>query len=216
MKAFFLTLPQNIIEAFRGRNILYHLAAIAITAVLVLSGLDWWYFVATYHAWLDTILFPAIVLGALLPAIVPLLIITFGWIFRNTRAVMSGWAIGQAGVIGGLISATYKLLTNRVPPPFGELVDVSQGFQFGFMKNDVFWGWPSSHTTIAFAMSVALVMLYPKNKALRYTALLYAFYIGLGVSTSIHWLSEFVAGAIIGTVIGVVVGKSFRSQIANK
>jgi hypothetical protein len=42
-------------------------------------------------------------------------------------------------------------------------------------------------------------------------ALLYAFYIGLGVSVTIHWFSEFVAGAIIGSVIGTVVGRSFIS-----
>jgi hypothetical protein len=41
-------------------------------------------------------------------------------------------------------------------------------------------------------------------------ALLYAFYIDLGVSVTIHWFSEFVAGAIIGSVIGTVVGRSFR------
>jgi hypothetical protein len=29
---------------------------------------------------------------------------------------------------------------------------------------------------------------------------------------TIHWFSEFVAGAIIGSVIGTVVGKRFRTQ----
>jgi F0F1-type ATP synthase assembly protein I len=42
--------------------------------------------------------------------------------------------------------------------------------------------------------------------------LLYAFYIGLGVSVTIHWLSEFVAGAIIGSVIGMTVGRSFKRE----
>jgi membrane-associated phospholipid phosphatase len=43
-------------------------------------------------------------------------------------------------------------------------------------------------------------------------AILYAFYVGMGVSMTIHWFSDFVAGAIIGSVIGAVVGKSFRSD----
>jgi hypothetical protein len=43
-------------------------------------------------------------------------------------------------------------------------------------------------------------------------AILYAFYIGLGVSMTIHWYSDFVAGAIIGSVVGMVVGKSFPRQ----
>jgi membrane-associated phospholipid phosphatase len=40
-------------------------------------------------------------------------------------------------------------------------------------------------------------------------ALAYAGYIGLGVSMTIHWFSDFAAGAILGAVIGVVVGKAF-------
>ena len=42
----------------------------------------------------------------------------------------------------------------------------------------------------------------------------YALNIGLGVSMTIHWFSDFLAGAIIGTAIGTVVGKSFlRSEM---
>jgi len=41
----------------------------------------------------------------------------------------------------------------------------------------------------------------------------YAFYVGVDVSISIHWFSEFVAGAIIGSLIGAVVGKSFKQAM---
>ena len=92
-------------------------------------------------------------------------------------------------------------------------MDSSHGFQFGFLRGGVFWGWPSSHTTIAFAMMLCLVALYPKNRWLMVGALLYAFYVGFAVSVTIHWLSEFVAGAIIGSVIGIVVGRSFRDRL---
>jgi hypothetical protein len=63
------------------------------------------------------------------------------------------------------------------------------------------------------AMTVCLITLYPKNKLFVFFALLYALYVGLGVSVSIHWFSEFVAGAIIGSVIGTVVGRSFRVKL---
>jgi membrane-associated phospholipid phosphatase len=86
-------------------------------------------------------------------------------------------------------------------------------FQFGFLRGGVFSGWPSSHTTIAFAMAVTLFQLFPKQRWLGYVAITYAFYIGLGVSMTIHWFSDFLAGAIIGMAIGTVVGKTFlRSQ----
>ena len=42
----------------------------------------------------------------------------------------------------------------------------------------------------------------------------YVFYIGFEVSMTIHWFSDFVAGALIGTVVGTVVGTSFsRGQM---
>ena len=127
-------------------------------------------------------------------------------------------------MLGYFISCGYKAFTGSIPPPFrgfrisatsdGSLIDTSHGFQFGFLKGGVFWGWPSSHTTVTFAMTVCLITLYPKNKMLVFFALLYALYIGLGVSVTIHWFSEFVAGAIIGSVIGTVVGRSFRTKPA--
>ena len=62
-------------------------------------------------------------------------------------------------------------------------------------------------------MAVTLFTLFPKQRWLGYVAITYALYIGLGVSMTIHWFSDFAAGAIIGSAIGAVVGKSFlRSQ----
>jgi hypothetical protein len=40
-------------------------------------------------------------------------------------------------------------------------------------------------------------------------AITYALYIGLGVSMTIPWFSDFPAGAVLGTAIGTVVGKSY-------
>lgn len=91
--------------------------------------------------------------------------------------------------------------------------DISHFFHFGFLRGGVFWGWPSSHTTIAFAMAVTVFILYPKRRWLGVAAVLYAFYIGIGVSTTIHWFSDFVAGAIIRSVIGSLVWKSFLPNI---
>ena len=65
-------------------------------------------------------------------------------------------------------------------------------------------------------MAAALSTMYPRNKLIKYSALVYAGYIGIGVSTSIHWFSEFAAGAIIGSVIGIGVGKCFHKLITGK
>jgi membrane-associated phospholipid phosphatase len=88
--------------------------------------------------------------------------------------------------------------------------DISHVFRFGFLRGGAFWGWPSSHTTIAFAMALTIFMITPKQRWVGCVAIIYALYVGLGVSVTIHWFSDFVAGAIIGSVIGVVVGRSFN------
>jgi membrane-associated phospholipid phosphatase len=58
-------------------------------------------------------------------------------------------------------------------------------------------------------MAVTVFTLFPKQRWLGRAAIAYALYVGIGVSMTIHWFSDFVAGAIFGSVVGVVVGKSF-------
>ena len=213
MRGFFYNFPRNVMKCFGGYNLLWHFLAIVLTCVIVISGFDWLYFESSKSSLLRSILFPAVRLGSRLPIIVPLAFYVIGKLGRNLKAINTAYALGQSVLIGLLIASFYKAFTGRVHPPrllTLDTIDISREFRFGFLQGGVFWGWPSSHTTIAFAMAVTLLTLYPENKIVRYLAIFYALYIGLGVSISIHWFSDFVAGAIIGTVIGVVVGKSFR------
>lgn len=216
MKQFFITLPHNLIGCFKGRMIFWHLLAVVLTAILVRFGFDWFYFTATRSPILWKWMFPAAPIGGLVPIVLPLVLIVSGFIIGRARLSLAGWAIGQAELIGSLISSAYKAFTGRVHPAMHETgADISRVFHFGLLRGGMFWGWPSSHTTIAFAMSATVFTLLPKQRWLGWLAIAYAVYIGLGVSMTIHWFSDFVAGAIIGTVIGVVVGKGFvRSQIA--
>lgn len=216
-------LPKNVLTIFSGRNFLYQLLAILLTVMIVKTGFDWAYFRSTRSEIFAQLAFPAIMLGSLIPIFGTLVILSFGAICKNQRIISTAWALGQSAILGYLISISYKAFTGRIPPPFrgfrmsatnlNSPTDTSHGFQLGFLKGGVFWGWPSSHTTVTFAMSACLITLYPKNKTLTVLALVYAFYVGLGVSVSIHWLSEFVAGAIIGSVIGRVVGNNFREKL---
>jgi membrane-associated phospholipid phosphatase len=61
-------------------------------------------------------------------------------------------------------------------------------------------------------MAATVIALYPLRKKIAISAAVYALYIGLGVSVTIHWFSDFIAGAIIGTVIGLVVATSYRKR----
>ncbi len=209
MRLFLSTLPRNIIGCFKGRMIIWHIVAILLTFILVASGFDWRYFVSTRSPTLRSWMFPAVRIGGLLPIVLPLLILAIGTLAKSARTSLAGWAIGQAELIGALLAAAYKAITGRAHPTRGVGADLSHIFRFGFLRGGVFWGWPSSHTTVAFAMAVAIFALFPKQRWVGYAAIAYAFYVGIGVSMTIHWFSDFSAGAIIGTVIGVVVGKSF-------
>jgi hypothetical protein len=210
VKQFFTTLPKNILGCFQGRMILWHLLFIALTFILVTSGFDWFYFCSTRSPALRMWMFPSAPIGGLVPLVLPLTLILTGYVTLSPRTALTGWAIGQAELIGSLLSSAYKVFTGRVHPGMHDVgTDISHVFRFGFLRGGMFWGWPSSHTTIAFAMAVTVFTLFPKHRWLGWLAVAYALYIGLGVSMTIHWFSDFVAGAILGTVIGVVVGKSF-------
>ena len=216
MKRFLVTIPGNLIGCFKGRMIFWQLLALVLTAILVTSGFDWFYFQSTRDPQLWKWMFPAAPIGGLAPIILPLLLIVSGFILSHDRITMTGWAIGQAELIGSLVSSAYKAVTARVhPAPLETGADISRVFHFGFLRGGVFWGWPSSHTTIAFAMAATVFTLFPKQRWLGWLAIGYAGYIGLGVSMTIHWCSDFVAGAIIGTIIGVVVGRSFSTGSGN-
>ncbi|MDB5245246.1 MAG: phosphoesterase PA-phosphatase related protein [Parcubacteria group bacterium] len=213
MRHFLRTLGPNVLRCFAPRYLPWHVLAIALTAIIVWSGLDWAYFVATKQLYL--LFFPALIIGGLLPILLPLGLLAYGAWKKNSHVTYAGWLLAQAALLGSFISSLYKTFTGRLQPNLHDyVVDISHSFQFGFFRHGIFWGWPSSHTTIAFSMAVALVVMYPKKRWLMYVALLYAIYIGLGVSMSIHWLSDAVAGVIIGSVAGIVVGKSFSRSAA--
>jgi membrane-associated phospholipid phosphatase len=120
-------------------------------------------------------------------------------------------------ILDSFISSTYKTFTGRIQPNLHDFVtNNSHAFNFGFYEHGIFWGWPSSHTTIAFAMAFTSIMIFRKSRTVFIFSVMYAFYIGIGVSLFIHWFSDFFAGAIIGTVIGIVVGGHFRQQFESK
>jgi len=203
-------LPRNFVKSFLGRRWVLHALAIVVTYVLVATNFDWLYYTSVHKSFFNYFAWPAVALGGVVPILLPLALIALGIIRKDKQLSLTGWVLGQAGLLGSIISSIYKAFTGRIPPVHAGVVDISHGFQFGWLREGIFWGWPSSHTTIAFAMSVCFITLCP-NSRWKWWILLYALYIGLGVSLTIHWFSEFVAGALIGTAIGLAVGKSSKS-----
>ena len=224
MRNFFLKLSKNLARVFSLRNWRWHLLAILLTLILVETGFDWRFFIFVSNVPWRNVFFPALILGSFLPIFLPLGLFLIYFFNRNKKILVIGLAEAQAAILGSFVSSLYKAFTGRIQPPgyfrssavdISALVDNSHAFQFGFLRHGIFWGWPSSHTTLAFSMAVAAWVLFPKNKFLRFIVLAYAIFVGVGVAvTSIHWFSEAVAGVIFGTLIGVAVGKSYFSDKA--
>jgi membrane-associated phospholipid phosphatase len=212
LKLFFYRLPSNILSIFRGSHLLWHLLAIVSTFIMVTTGFDWFIFEHTRSATLFAYAIPAALLGFVVPVFTPIVLLSVGLIKKNTKILNTAYALTQSAALGWLVSSFYKALTGRAHPELyragSAIVDISREFHFGLLKEGIFWGWPSSHTAVAFAIALTVITLYPHTK-MKIGALIFACYVGLSVSITIHWFSDFVAGAILGILVGRVVGLTF-------
>jgi membrane-associated phospholipid phosphatase len=212
MKHILYKIVPTIKKIFAGRNLVWQGAFIIFTTVIVFSGFDWWYYTTTRNTALQIIGFSAGMLGFLVPVLFSAILLSS----KNAKRKIVGAATAQAGLLGLAISSLYKVFTGRVGlPHIANAIDISHVFQFGVLRGGAFQGWPSSHTSVAFAMSLALITLFPGNKKLKFWALAYAFFIGIGASVAFHWFSDFFAGIILGTIIGITVGNAFKEKLTN-
>jgi membrane-associated phospholipid phosphatase len=211
----FYNIFGHIADSIKYKYGLYYLLAGIFTFFIVISGLDWaWYKFSTTHIWIFSAGFISVFAGMFVPVIALPLLYIYARVKKHSRLQIITLALGQAAVLGMAISTFIKIFTGRLPPEhFAGLVNNSGGFQFGLYRGGWFNGWPSSHTTIAFAMAMTLIGLCPNNKAVKICAWIFATGIGLGVSFNIHWLSDAVAGALIGFSIGKVISADFKKLI---
>lgn len=211
----FYKADKNFLGSFTVNYGLNYALAGACTYGIVKSGIDWnWYHFSNENNWISNAGFVSVSGGGLVPLVLPLGLYLYGRTNDNPGLQVTGLELGQAAILGLAISSGIKVFTGRMPPDFPEKTkDYSGDFRFGFLRGGAFEGWPSSHTTIAFAMATILSELYPDNTTLKICSFAYASLIGLGVSTNIHWFSDAVAGAFIGYAIGKSVGSSFNDLL---
>jgi membrane-associated phospholipid phosphatase len=183
-----------------------------------MTGFDWWYYLATRIPTLLPFTMPAAVMIFYVPVLLPMILLYEGWRWKREDIQNLGYALAQSEFLAFALTCLYKFFTGREHPPiraYGvEVADISRVFHFGFDQGGLFWGWPSSHTAIAFALAATIFML-SHNRKVRLVAAILALYVGLSVSTTIpHWFSDFAAGAILGTVVGTVVGNAFKKRLS--
>lgn len=205
-----------LLQGWRGICVSITVAS-ALTAIMVISGLDW-----TYFLWAQSdhgrFLMTADAIGYPFPLVVAGGLAIAGFMNRGSGYIMAAVAAATAAVMGLGVSMALKAIAGRVSPPhhnFGAALaeaDNSAVFNFGFMNEAILGGWPSSHATVAFAVVAALIVTLPTERGLQIISLAFATFIGIGVTLGFHWLSEFISGALIGTSIGLWVGSAVAAK----
>lgn len=218
-------LGSNLGRIYGWPNILFSAGAVAVTPPLV-----YWadepvqeYF-QKHNPLTNAFGDVTVLVGYIVPIVVPATIYAIGAIDDQSELTTAGAAAIQAVVVQTVVVATLKWLTDRAAPfPNGDpnekrwtsglLTDSEHADDWNFNPFDIEWAldWPSGHTASNIALVSSLVAFYPDEIWLPIIGYPFALAIGIGmVEGDFHWLSDVVAGALIGHVIGWQIGKGFR------
>ena len=208
-------LSEHVAESYSGQNGLSHIGAVGATWLLIESGVD-----ADVQAWAArrreslslAASAPALIGGFLVPVAVPLYMIRSD----APRTRNGGLAAAQAVLVSLAATNLLKAVTGRLPPDAETPRDVdrrSRRFRFGFLRGGIFHGWPSGHTMTNMALAASLSRYYSDSRRVRYCGYGFAAYVmaaaTVGDQGGVHWLSDVVAGGLMGWAIGKTVGEGF-------
>jgi membrane-associated phospholipid phosphatase len=185
------------------------------TNAFIRTGKDWeWNRFAYRHKPITEFGMHAYYIGFAVPFAAPVSIYGLGFALENSKLQTAGLATAQATIISTTFSSAIKAFTGRKHSDVwdGKDEDYSGDFAFGFMKRSAFAGWPSGHSSSAWAMAATLTEFYPNNIPLATGLYGYAIYISASASVSFHWLSDVCAGSLLGYTIGKTVGKHFTGK----
>lgn len=201
-KAFLSGFPAALRRLFSWPHLVLGVIAGALTYLCVVSGFDWYFYEHTRDIFFLAL--PAAIIGFFVPILLPFGLYMYGEVWKKEFYRHTAGLVAQAGALAWLLSSTLKAFTGRLQPEFYthlSTIDNSHEWLFGFWRHGIFWGWPSSHTTVAIAVSCVVAYQFRHKPPVVTLALLYGTYIALGVSVSIHWFSDALAGVIFGYIV---------------
>ncbi|MFC2084074.1 phosphatase PAP2 family protein [Bacteroidota bacterium] len=219
----FSFLGKNITESYTNRNLLFHLGAVGLTYLIVESNLDARILETTSKMDYNTsemLGMPGIIIGYSAPILVPVGMYLFSQ--KNSHLRNASFAVIQAVGVSTLTNLILKSITGRTPPdpdhPDKKLL--SRDFNFSFFGGGIHYGWPSGHIMTNMAMVTALTSYYNNINWLKYLSYGYVSVLAVTVLIdergSAHWLSEIIAGGLMGYAIGTSIGKNFREGSRTK
>ena len=222
LKESFWNIGNHTYESFTGWNALFHITAIGSTSILVNSGAD--KNVQNWSAGHDqdvSLLWsePALLGGMIAPWGLPLGLMYWS---KNSKWQMAGAAALQSFTIAITVNTFLKGITNRrgTEESIKSSFDESKDFNFGFFKQFPFDGWPSGHMMTNMAVMTTIATYFADTSWVQYASYGWATYIfaavSFGHSGGIHWISDVVAGALMGWTIGRTVGRGFAKKHDDK
>src|SRR5262245_49269878 len=217
-------LDEGLLGSFTWPAVAFHLSAVLVTVPLVYTAdepVQRWF--QRPSAPRQTYAQTTLIVGGVAPVVIPLGLYLGGLAAGGSELATAGAAALQAAAVQALVVTTLKWLTDRAGPyPDGDPTrrralslfrDSTHADDFNFNPFDLSGGlrWPSGHTASNVALVSALVAFYPKEYWLPAVGYPFALAIGIGmIDGDYHWLSDVVAGALIGHVIGWTIGRNFR------
>ena len=165
-------------------------------------------------------------IGWVTPVVIPLGMYVGGLATDVPKLATAGAAALQAAAVQAVIVTALKWLTDRAGPfPDGDpargrwsrglLHDSNDPKAFNFNPFDIAGGlrWPSGHTASNVALAAALAGFYADEPWVAIVGYPLALAIGIGmIEGDYHWLSDIVAGALMGQAIGWTIGRQFRAR----
>ena len=219
----FTGLGTNLIDTYSGWNSLYHVGAVGLTYFIVKNNYDAKLLRATSkmdHDLSVQIGYPGVMMGYYVPMTLPIGMYLFSDKQDDLR--LASYAMMQSIGTAFALQSILKAFTGRKPPLPDEKnkEKLSRQFNFGFLKRGIHFGWPSGHLLINTAMVTTLTNFYPEKTWLKIAGAVYWSYITASVVIDergdVHWLSEIVAGGLMGYALGKTIGTSFYKKRGKK
>jgi membrane-associated phospholipid phosphatase len=217
----FSNLGTNLYDSFVGYNTFFHLGGIAATMIMVNTDADYTVY-RQFKSWTRTrpYFFPSLITGTSCWLIIAAPLFCYGYFRPNTEALGGAYAIFQSTLISIVYATLLKALTGRPAPEekwYLNMRKESREFRFGFLRGGIFYGWPGGHVMITTATVASLVWYYPDKWWISIPGALLVAYTMIGVTVhNGHWMSDNIAGLLMGYAIGSTVGRSFRKLVNRK
>jgi membrane-associated phospholipid phosphatase len=217
----FSNLGSNIYDSFIGYNTFFHLGGIGLTFLMVYN--DWDYAIyRDLRSWKKAkpYFYPSVIIGTSCWLSISMPLLFYGYFKSDSEALGAAYAVLQSTLISIVYATIVKSITGRPPPDEKWNTDMrhqSRVFRFGFLRGGIFYGWPGGHVMITTATVASLMSYYPDKWWIKVTGALLVAYTMIGVTVhGGHWMSDNIAGLLMGYAIGMTVGKSFRRLVNKK